>query len=86
MTKIEGIPQNDGEVRQFILEILVGLREGSYDPATAAVMIAGIKEVNSSLNQSISVFKSEMKARECGTQFVKTVKLGRQLVGEVSDD
>lgn len=79
------LPKNDGEVRQMILETLVGLREGVIDNATGTTMSALFKNLNDSMNTSIASAKLSIQMEDRGRVFMKTVRMGRQELGGDQD-
>lgn len=82
----DNLPKNDGEVRQLILETLVGLREGAIDNATGTTMAALFKNLNDSMNTSIASAKLSLQMEDRGRVFMKTCRMGRQELGSDSSD
>lgn len=79
-TTIEGVPENDGDVRRLILETIVGVRDGALDVPQAAVMVAGFKELNTSMSVSINAAKLSLQMGAAGGKFMKNLRLGQQLI------
>lgn len=79
--KYDNLPKNDGEVRQLILETLVGVRDGSLDTSQAVAMASLFKELNGSMNISIQAAKMSMMMEDRGRKFMTTVQVGRQELG-----
>ena len=83
--KHDNLPKNDGEVRQLILETIVGVRDGSLDVAQGATMAALFKEMNSSMAVSINAAKMSLQMEATGRKFIKTLNMGRQEISGEPD-
>ena len=79
--KHDNLPKNDGEVRQLILETIVGVRDGSLDVSQGGAMAALFKELNSSMTVSINAAKMSLQMELTGRKFVNTLRMGRQEIG-----
>lgn len=82
MSVLGNTPRTDGEVRSLILETIMGIRNGTYPPDTANAMFNGFKELNASMNTSISAAKLAFQMESAGKTYVKTIRIGQQAMGE----
>ena len=83
--KHDNLPKNDGEVRQLILETIVGVRDGSLDVSQGGAMAALFKELNSSMAVSINAAKMSLQMEQTGRKFVNTLRMGQQEIGGGED-
>jgi hypothetical protein len=82
MSVLGKTPETDGEVRSLILETIMGIRNGTYTPETANAMFSGFKELNASMNTSIAAAKLALQMENSGKNYVKTIRIGKQAMGD----
>lgn len=77
----ENPPKTDGDVRQMILETIMGIRDGSLDASQGSAMAQNFKELNSSMSNSINAAKLSLQMETSGRKFINTLNMGRQQIG-----
>ena len=82
----ENAPKTDGDVRQLILETVMGIRDGSLDASQGAAMAANFKELNSTMTNSINAAKLSLLMEGSGRKFIKTLRMGQQDIGRGSNE
>ncbi len=75
----------DGSTRKLILDSIQAVKDGTLEVSRATAMAALFKELNGSMQASISAAKVELLMHEKGRSFMKTVALGRQIVESTPD-
>jgi len=80
--------QTSGEMRQFIIEVMMGVRDGRITACDAQAMISGMKEINSSMQVEINAAKIWMQASKEGYSLGKSMKkIGKStIIGNDDDD
>ena len=67
----ENPPKTDGDVRQLILETVMGIRDGSLDASQGAAMAANFKALNSTMTNSINAAKLSLLMEGSGRNLLK---------------
>lgn len=70
------------QVRGDILADIEAVRLGRMPRETAAVIFSGYKEMTSTINTEINLFKAAVLAKTGGMEFARTVRLGQRVVNE----
>lgn len=76
----------DGSTRKLILDAIQGVKDGTLEVSRATAMAALFKELNASMQASISAAKTEMLMQDKGRRFMRSITLGRQVVEETASD
>jgi len=63
-----------GDMRQFIIEVMMGVRDGKFTATDAQAMIAGMKEINASMQVEINAAKLSLQADQAGHKLGKRMK------------
>lgn len=75
------------QVRGDLLADIEAVRMGRLPKDTAAVMFAGYKEVNASMNTEVAIFKATLLAKQHGVEFARAVRFGqREINGDDAAD
>ena len=75
--------KTSAETRGDILGDIEAVRMGRMPKETAAVIFAGYKEVNASMNTEVAIFKAVLLAKQHGVEFARAVRFGqREINGE----
>lgn len=69
-----------GDLRRFIIDVMLECREGKIEVSKAMAIVAGGKVVNDSLNTEIAINKLANQIRENGENAVQLVAMGRRLL------
>lgn len=77
----ENPPKTDGDVRQMILETIMGIRDGSLDSSQGSAMAQNFKELNSNMTNSINAAKLSLQMEASGRKFINTLHMGQQEIG-----
>jgi hypothetical protein len=79
--KIQKI-ENFGDVRQFLLETAISLRDGEMPVSTGMAIAANIKVMNDNIQSEINAAKLAITTQGTTHEFGRVVKLGRQLISD----
>lgn len=78
-TKIQKI-ENFGDVRQFLLETALQLRDGDMPVSTGLAIAANIKVMNDSIQTEINAAKLAIATKGTTHEFGSVVRLGKQVI------
>jgi hypothetical protein len=79
------INKTAAQVRGDLLADIEAVRLGRMPKETAAVIFAGYKEVNASMNTEVAIFKASLLAKQHGVEFARSVRFGRREVNGEDD-
>lgn len=66
------------QIRGDLLADIEAVRLGRMSKETAAVLFAGYKEVNASMNTEVAIFKAALLAKQQGVAFARAVRFGKR--------
>jgi hypothetical protein len=70
-----------GEVRQFLLETAINLRDKNMDVSTGTAIAANMKVLNDNIQVEINAAKLAIQTEQTMHKFGRVVKLGQQIIG-----
>lgn len=72
--------QTMGDLRRFIIDVMLDCRAGSIEVSRAQTIVAGGKVVNDNLMAEVALNKLAMEVRKVGVDSIKIVDMGRRLI------
>ncbi|WP_025040998.1 hypothetical protein [Nitrosospira briensis] len=84
ITKVQTI-ETFGDVRRFILETVVALRDGDLDISRGMAIAANMKVLNDNIQVEINAAKLSIATDGRAHQFGRVVKMGRRLISDNTD-
>ena len=85
MSKITTV-KSFGDVRQLILQTIIGIRDGEISTSQAIAIAANMRELNSNIQCEINATKLSLLADNRAAKFGNVVSMGRRLIGENAED
>lgn len=69
-----------GDMRRFIIDVMLDCRSGAIDVSRAQTIVAGGKVVTENLVAELALNKFAVETRKIGLQSIELVEMGRRLV------
>lgn len=73
---------NFGEIRQFILQTVIDVRNKAISQGEAQTIFMGMKVLNDNISAEVNVAKLAIQTQNSAHKFGRVVRLGKQTVGD----